>query len=170
MAIQKEAAHAFSANTNRLMAANLNSLASNFQAEESDLYVSAYLPVVVGASTAGAGTYTVQNGRYYRISKRVFFKVRLSVAAGHTGTGLIQVSLPLPAAAVGGDNIVTLGATTVNGLSVSGGCTARLNSAATANGVQGAARIYYGATGSYAQATIPATAFEVEFSGEYTTT
>jgi hypothetical protein len=84
---------------------------------------------------------------------------------------LIEVSLPLPSSTMGlPSNVITLGGASTNGLAVSGGTMARLNVAATANSIQGAVRIYYGATGTLSQATIPAGAFEIELSGEYTTT
>ncbi|MYM82967.1 hypothetical protein GTP44_13490 [Duganella sp. FT50W] len=167
--IVKEAAHTFTPATNSFYRNRLNGLGNWFQAEESDSIVTTYAPVVGGASTVGAGTYNQQTGLFYRLGKRVFFKIRLAVAAGHTGTGLIQVSLPLPAASVGPAGSMTLCPAGVNGLVTSGGVTARLTPAASLNGVQGTLRIYASGTGQFNQITIPAGAFEIECSGEYTT-
>ncbi|MYM37364.1 hypothetical protein GTP38_23840, partial [Duganella sp. FT94W] len=167
--IVKEAAHTFTPATNSFYRNRLNGLGNWFQAEESDSIITTYAPVVGGASTVGSGTYTQQTGIFYRLGSRVFFKIRLAVAAGHTGTGLIQVSLPLPAAWVGPAGLMTLCPAGVNGLVTSGGVTARLTPAASLNGVQGTLRIYASGTGQFNQITIPAGAFEIECSGEYTT-
>jgi hypothetical protein len=167
--IVKEVSHTFTPSTNSFYRNRLNGLNNTFQAEESDSIVTTYAPVVGGASAVGTGTYTTQTGLFYRMGKRVFFKLRLAVAAGHTGAGLIQVSLPLPAASVGSAGFMTLCAAGVNGLVTSGGVTARLTPAVLLNGVQGALRIYASGTGQFNQITIPAGAFEIECSGEYTT-
>ena len=45
-----------------------------------------WTPVIIGSSTAGTGTYSVQNGRYTKIGNRVYFGVYCSWSA-HTGTG-----------------------------------------------------------------------------------
>ena len=57
-----------------------------------------FTPVVEGATTAGAGTYTTQIGRYQRIGNRMTFEVYVAWTA-HTGTGGIQIS-GLPVAMV----------------------------------------------------------------------
>jgi len=45
-----------------------------------------WTPVIVGSSTAGTGTYSVQNGRYTKIGNRVYFGV-YCIWSAHTGTG-----------------------------------------------------------------------------------
>lgn len=50
-----------------------------------------FTPVVVGAATAGTGTYTTQTGRYTRIGNRVFITIRVLWTA-HTGTGTLDIS------------------------------------------------------------------------------
>lgn len=45
-----------------------------------------FTPVLSGSSTAGAGTYTAQLGKYKRIDKQVFYTIDL-VWTAHTGTG-----------------------------------------------------------------------------------
>lgn len=58
-----------------------------------------FTPTVVGTSTAGTGTYSVQTGRYTRLGNQVVFTVRLAWSA-HTGTGNIQINgLPLTSGA-----------------------------------------------------------------------
>jgi hypothetical protein len=51
-----------------------------------------FTPTVVGTSTAGAGTYTKQLGRYTRVGNTVFVDITL-VWTAHTGTGNMTVSL-----------------------------------------------------------------------------
>ena len=50
-----------------------------------------WTPVIVGTSTAGTGTYSVQNGRYTKIGNRVYFGV-YCVWSAHTGTGDMTMS------------------------------------------------------------------------------
>lgn len=58
----------------------------------------AFTPTISGTTTAGAGTYTTQIGRYQRIGKRVFFEISL-VWTAHTGTGNLSVTgLPFTSA------------------------------------------------------------------------
>ncbi|MGE0109993.1 glycosyl hydrolase family 28-related protein [Aquabacterium sp.] len=45
-----------------------------------------FSPTIIGTSTAGAGTYNSQVGRYTRIGDTVFFHARINLSA-HTGTG-----------------------------------------------------------------------------------
>lgn len=170
--IQKEASHTLSPETNKFNSVNMNSLSVAFTAVESDSLLTSWTPFVEGASTVGTGAYIEQTGKVYKRGKTVCGSLRVAVSAGHTGTGLIEVSLPYAASTsnVGAGGLVTMGSASVNGLAVSGGVTARLNPAATANGVQGAFRIYFGATGTLSQATIPAGAFDIEFSFSYLTT
>lgn len=61
----------------------------------------AFTPVVIGSTTAGLGTYTVQSGSYTRSGNVVHFKLIVTIT-GHTGTGNIRVDgLPFVAANTG---------------------------------------------------------------------
>lgn len=55
--------------------------------------VGTFTPTVFGRSTAGAGTYTIQNGAYSRINNLVTVSVSLLWTA-HTGSGTTAFSLP----------------------------------------------------------------------------
>ena len=56
-----------------------------------------FTPVVSGATTAGAGTYTTQNGAY-QIDEYGYLSATVNVTwTAHTGTGVGLVSMPLPA-------------------------------------------------------------------------
>ena len=136
-----------------------------FTAEYNDFAEQSYTPVVTGSTTAGTGTYTIQYGRWRRLGKIVFFRVKLSVDAGHTGTGMIQVGLPTLAtnAPNNEETIVTLAAT---GVSTTGGHYGTINPALVVSGL-GAVRAYYTATGTQSQMMISAGAFSVYVSGVY---
>lgn len=58
----------------------------------------AYTPSIIGSTGAGTATYTVRLGRYVRRGKTVSVSINLTWS-GHTGTGGINVSLPIAAAA-----------------------------------------------------------------------
>lgn len=58
-----------------------------------------YTPTYLGATTAGATTYTTQAGFYVRIGTIVFFNGRVVWTAA-TGTGTAIISLPFTAANV----------------------------------------------------------------------
>ena len=49
-----------------------------------------FTPTIAGATTAGTGTYTAQNGAYTRIGRLVTFTIRL-IWTNHTGTGNLRV-------------------------------------------------------------------------------
>jgi len=49
-----------------------------------------WTPTIVGATTAGTGTYTYQVGRYTKIGNRVFFVANMRWTA-HTGTGDMNI-------------------------------------------------------------------------------
>jgi len=57
-----------------------------------------YLPEARGVTTPGTATYTIQDGRYQRIGNKCHALISLSWT-GHTGTGSLTVTLPIPAAA-----------------------------------------------------------------------
>lgn len=58
-----------------------------------------FTPTIVGQTSAGAGTYTSQIGRYTRIGNRVFYQAYI-VWTAHTGTGNMQMGgLPFTSSA-----------------------------------------------------------------------
>lgn len=67
-----------------------------------DTDIGTYVPVVLGLTTAGTATYTVQKGVFSRRGNFVYFSVELTWT-GHTGTGAMAVSLPKTALAIGVD-------------------------------------------------------------------
>jgi len=61
-----------------------------------------WTPVISGSTVAGAGTYTVQNGRYTRIANLVFLSGSVTWTA-HTGTGnMLLTNLPFTSRNVAG--------------------------------------------------------------------
>jgi len=50
-----------------------------------------FTPIVLGATTAGVGTYSIATGRYTRIGNIVNFNLYI-VVASHTGTGAMKIS------------------------------------------------------------------------------
>lgn len=79
-----------------------NSFTANYGG--SDLsYAGTYTPAIQGSTSAGAGTYSVQQGSYQVIGKLCFFKIGLTWSA-HTGTGNIRFTLPFTAKAGGNLN------------------------------------------------------------------
>lgn len=146
----------------------LNLLSNGFAAHESDMAWTTYVPIVEGATTPGSGTYTLQAGRFRRTGKMVEFNVELRVNAGHTAVGqLIEVSLPLAAASLGGQQY-PMSVLACEGLT---GSTATayglLNSLAAAGGVAGAVRLYANSATTQTQLLVPAGAFIIWLKGEY---
>jgi hypothetical protein len=67
-----------------------------------------FTPIIEGESTPGAGTYTVQLGRYTKIGRMVHFAITLTWSA-HTGTGNMRIpSLPFTANSTSGEQIPAL--------------------------------------------------------------
>jgi hypothetical protein len=65
----------------------------------SDYEEGTWTPTIVGTTTAGSATYSVQVGRYTKIGNRVNFQASLAWTA-HTGTGNMRVSgLPFTSSA-----------------------------------------------------------------------
>lgn len=60
-----------------------------------------YIPVSLGTTSAGVGTYTIQKGSYLKTGRMVFGTADLFWTA-HTGTGNIDISLPIPASVTSG--------------------------------------------------------------------
>lgn len=162
--IQKQVAHTFTPATNRYMA-NKVSLSNFFQAEESDTLFTSYTPVVEGATTAGSGTYTRQYGRWRRIGKQVFFEVEI-VQTAHTGSGLIEISLPVQVAASSNNELRAV-SISLDGVSTTGGQIGLINPAAVAGGVTGSIRCYHSGTGVLTQTTVPAGAVTYRAAGTY---
>lgn len=50
-----------------------------------------FTPTIIGATTAGVGTYTAQAGRYTKVGRLVCFHISLGWT-GHTGTGSLTIS------------------------------------------------------------------------------
>lgn len=165
VAVQVDAGHTLTPETNTWMNNAIGSLANVFAAEYNDTLERTYTPVVTGSSSAGSGTYTIQYGRWRRIGKIVFFRVELAVSAGHTGTGMIQVGLPTVAASAP-SNAQTTAALAASGVSTTGGHIGLINPALLVSG-NGAVRCYSNGTGTLTQMTIPAGAFTVNVSGFY---
>jgi hypothetical protein len=60
-----------------------------------------WIPVLIGTTVAGTGTYTVQEGKYTKVGNLVTFQMRLDWSA-HTGTGTMQLQgLPFTTSATG---------------------------------------------------------------------
>ncbi len=165
VAVQTEGAHTLTPSTNTFLNNTVGSLTVTFLAENNDYAEQSYTPVVTGSSAAGTGGYTIQYGRWRRIGKIVFFRVKVSVNAGHTGTGMIQVGLPTTAVAAP-NNEETAVALVVDGAATTGGHIGLINPALVVSS-KGAVRCYYTATGTLSQTTIPAGAFTVYVSGSY---
>lgn len=62
---------------------------------------SSYVPTYTGATTAGATTYTAQDGAYIQVGNAVLFRGRVIWTAA-TGTGQAQISLPVTSVGVRG--------------------------------------------------------------------
>lgn len=100
VAIQKEAGHTFTPNTNSFFNNRLNGLGEFFQWSVNESAVpgytaegTAFTPTVYGGSSAGTATYSVQQGFYTKIGKLIHFQISVSWS-GHTGTGHLYCSLP----------------------------------------------------------------------------
>ena len=165
VAIQTEGSHTLTPATNTYMNNNVGTLPVVFASQYNDFLETAYNPVVTGSGAAGSGTYTIQYGRWRRIGKIVFVRVKLAVDAGHTGTGMIQISLPTVAIAAPNNEETTI-AICVDGASTTGGQIGLINPATIVNSV-GAIRCYNTASGVLAQTVIPAGAFSLWASGYY---
>ena len=165
VAVQTEGTHTLTPSTNTYLNNTTGSLSVVFSAENNDVLESTYTPVVTGTGSSGTGTYTIQYGRWRRIGKIVFFRTEISVNAGHTGTGMIQVGLPTQAVGAPNNELTTV-ALVASGVSTTGGHIGLINPAVVVSG-KGAVRCYYSGTGTLAQMTIPAGAFTVNVSGFY---
>jgi hypothetical protein len=134
VAIQKEAAHTFTTATNRLIGNQLSGLTSFFTALDSDSYVSAYTPVIGGTTTDGSGTYTTQVGQFNKIGNLVFFSASV-VTTAHTGTGEIELSIPVTSKPLSPDPVYFICNGTLDNGTYSGSITGRLATAADVGGL-----------------------------------
>lgn len=167
IAVQTEGAHTTTAATNTFLTNIVGTLSVVFSADYNDFAEVSYTPVVTGGGAAGTGTYTVQYGKWRMLGKQIFFRVKVVVDAGHTGTGIIEVGLPTAAIAAL-NNEETIVAASASGVATTGGHYGLINPAVVVGG-NGAVRIYATATGSAASVTIPAGAFTVWAAGFYQT-
>lgn len=55
-----------------------------------DIEQGSFTPTIVGGTSAGVGTYSVQQGRYTKIGKLVFLDIALQITA-HTGSGVLRI-------------------------------------------------------------------------------
>ena len=60
-----------------------------------DYYEGAWTPVLVGATSAGTGTYSAQVGTFTKIGNVVHFDIYI-VWTAHSGTGQMKITLPFP--------------------------------------------------------------------------
>jgi hypothetical protein len=167
--IQKEAAHTFTPETNTFIGNTVTFVGGNsFAAVISDTLETSYSPVITGSTTSGAGVYTLQYGRYRKLGTLVFFKLKIAVNAGHTGTGIIQIGLPTLVAAAT-SNAETMVSIAVDGAVTTGGQIGFVNPGLVVNSL-GAIRCTHTAAGTLASTTIPVGAFTVYASGCYQST
>jgi hypothetical protein len=167
VAIQKEAGHTFDAPTNSFFNSDVGALTNNFLAQFSDALETTYTPVVAGSTVAGAGTYTTQFGRFMRVGKRCFVRIKVVLTA-HTGTGILQIGLPIQAKQSGG-TAESLFGLQVDGAVSTGGQIALLNQGVTVNSVLGALRCYSQGTGTLTTLLVPAGASTIYVNGSYLT-
>jgi hypothetical protein len=167
IAIQKEAAHTLTPSTNKLFNNHFNGLSSiAFASEHNDSNQTVYTPIVTGSTTAGVGTYTFQHGVYNRVGNLVYFKAKISMSS-HTGTGMIQIGLPVSAIPAS-SNAETSLSLALDGVASTGGHIGLMNPALSIDGKSGGVRCYKSQAGALGQITIPAGAFSIYVSGIYT--
>ena len=161
----RDSGHTFSPATNQFFGNIILDGTNQFSSLYSDTIETTWTPVVEGGGSAGSGTYTLQFGRYRRIGKLVFFRLKVAVSAGHTGTGVIEVSLPTTVQAEL-NNEETACSVSADGVASTGGQIGWINPAALV-GTNGCVRIYQTGTGTTNTVTIPAGAFTVYAAGYY---
>lgn len=142
----KEGTHTFTPLTNtQLNEAFLNNLGNAFLALESNNNWMNYTPIVAGATTAGTGTYFIQEGYWRREGNVVYFTINIGWnAANHSGTGICRISLPVIAATRQGNPLIPVGpimGTNISTLGAGEQAVANLNDQAIVNGVQGCVQL-----------------------------
>jgi hypothetical protein len=78
--------------------------------------VTSYSPVIIGSTTAGTATYSTQVGRYSVINGIAFVFGRV-IWSGHTGTGIMTISIPVTSAAITG--LISPGSISYSGITTS---------------------------------------------------
>ncbi|WPZ24857.1 hypothetical protein UM399_11855 [Sulfitobacter pontiacus] len=164
-AVVKDAGHVYSPETNECFSPDIGDLLFNFEAVQSDFLWTSYAPIVAGSTAAGTGTYTTQIGRYQMQGKRVFVDTVKVAVSSHTGTGQIQIKMPVTAANVSG-NAETMMPITVTGAATTGGQIGWLNPGLVVDGSTGV-RCVQTSTGPLLPINIPGGAFTVQVSGSY---
>lgn len=164
-AVRKEVGHTFTPETNQHYGCRWGLLFNAFESHQSDSIFTTYTPVAEGASVAGAGTYTRQYGRWRRIGRQVFFELEI-VQTAHTGTGLLELSLPVAVDASSNNELRPV-AVMLDGVSTTGGQIGAINPGAIVGGVTGAIRCYYTGTGTILQTVVPSGVATLRASGSY---
>jgi hypothetical protein len=91
--------------------------------------VSTFTPVLIGVSSAGAGTYTAQVGRYTKVYNLVYYYIYLAWSA-HSGTGNMRIT-GLPYTSLGTTNVAYFAPVMQSSLTYSGDIIARVNNNAS---------------------------------------
>jgi hypothetical protein len=170
--ITKTAGHTFTSSTNRffgnIFGVGIPKNTNTFLAEDSDQLYQTYTPIIGGTTSAGSGTYIVQRAIYTRQGNLMYVNVRVQAAAGHTGTGGIQISLPKNAFQRPFNDPYPISVAITDNLGVTQTVYGFINDIAVLGGVTGTIRVAQNVSGaSPALIAIPASAFEVTVSGYY---
>ena len=91
--------------------------------------VSTFTPVLIGVSSAGAGTYTAQVGRYTKVYNLVYYYIYLAWSA-HSGTGNMRIT-GLPYTSLNTTNVAYFAPVMQSSLTYSGDIIARVNNNAS---------------------------------------
>ena len=121
-----------------------------------------FTPTIIGVSTAGTGTYTIQVGRYAKVGANVTFTLNLTWTA-HTGTGAMRIT-GLPFGTLNATNVYPTWVIMADALSLTA------SNFPICNGDINSTLIYLAQTptGGGAQTTIPMdTAGQIIISGSY---
>lgn len=162
-AIAKEAGHTFSASTNLWRKNRIGTLGNSFQAYDSDEIYSTYPTAVIaqGGTTAGAGVYTRQVGTFMLDGKHGEARIELYYSS-HTGTGPLNISLPVSVSNVTGRNLQYVNVLTCIGITVTGTLVAVVNPLVTIGGVVGVIQLMDRLpNGTQSLVTVPAGAVQL---------
>ena len=91
--------------------------------------VSTFTPALIGVSSAGAGTYTAQVGRYTKVYNLVYYYIYLAWSA-HSGTGNMRIT-GLPYTSLDTTNVAYFAPVMQSSLTYSGDIIARVNNNAS---------------------------------------
>jgi hypothetical protein len=161
----RDAGHTFTPETNSYLNNTVLVGTNQFPALYNDVKEAGWGPVVEGGGSAGTGTYNLQYGAFRQIGNMVFFRLKVEVDAGHTGTGVIEVSLPTPVQPEL-NNEEYMCAANADGVASTGGIIGWINPAAVV-GSNGCVRFYQTTTGTTSPVDIPAGAFTLYATGFY---